>query len=91
MFTNFTLTTLHDGKLFSFGMDRHDFLIIFIALVMIFMIGIWQERGISLRAQIAAKPILFRYAVYYTLILAIVIFGAYGAGYVPVDPIYASF
>lgn len=91
MFTDFSLATFHDRTLFSFGMDKFDFLVVFLAMVLIFIIGIWQEKGKVIRKQLSAKPVAVRFAVYYLLILAIVIFGAYGAGYIPVDPIYAGF
>ena len=60
-------------------------------LVFIFIIGVLKERDIQIRERIAAKNVVVRFAVYYALILSIVIFGAYGSGYVPVDPIYAGF
>ena len=37
------------------------------------------------------KNIVIRWLVYYAIIMFIIIFGAYGRGYVPVDPIYANF
>ena len=91
IFTDFTFATVKDGSLFTFGMDRHDFLIIAIAVLVIFIIGLLQEKGIHIRQALSKRPLPAQFAVYYGLILFIVIFGAYGRGYVPLDPIYAGF
>lgn len=91
IFTDFSLSTVQDHSIFTFGMDRQDFLIVGVALALVFTVGVLQERNIKIRAQLAAKNVALRFAAYYALILFVVIFGAYGAGYVPVDPIYAGF
>lgn len=91
IFTDFTFKTLKDGLLFEFGMDRQDYLIIIVSAVLLFIIGILQEKGIEIRASIAKRNIAVQFAVFYALILFIIVFGAYGAGYVPLDPIYAGF
>lgn len=91
IFTNFTFDTVKNGTFFHIGMDRHDFLIILVVAIIIFIIGILQEKGYSIREMLNRRNIVIRYAFYYALILFIIIFGAYGRGYVPVDPIYAGF
>ena len=53
--------------------------------------GILREKGIDVRENISKKKLVTRWLIYYALILLILIFGAYGQGYVPVDPIYADF
>ena len=53
--------------------------------------SILQEKGINVNERLYAKNVVVRRSVIYSLILYIVIFGAYGAGYVPVDPMYAGF
>ena len=64
---------------------------VFVAMGIIFLVSLMQERGVHLGTRLLESPVLVRVAVYYGVILALVIFGAYGAGYVPVDPIYAGF
>ena len=91
IFMDFSLASLVDGTIFELGMDKYDFIIIFISLIGIFFVSVLQERNISLREKISRKNIVIRLGVYYALILFLVIFGAYGRGYVPVDPIYAGF
>lgn len=91
IFTDFTFATLKDGLLFTFGMDEQDYLIIIVSAVLLFIIGVLQEKGMNIRNSVAKKNIAVQFAVYYALILFIIIFGAYGAGYVPLDPIYAGF
>lgn len=91
IFTDFTFATLKDGSLFKFGMDKQDYIILIVSAVLLFIIGILQEKGINIRNSIAKKNIAVQFAVYYALILFIIIFGAYGTGYVPLDPIYAGF
>lgn len=91
MFTNFSLKTVRDGTIFTFGMDRADFIIIGVGVLLLFTISLLQERGVKIRESIGKRNIVFQFAVFYLLIMFIVVFGAYGTGYIPVDPMYAEF
>ncbi|WP_294560915.1 MBOAT family O-acyltransferase [uncultured Traorella sp.] len=88
--TNFSWTSL-SNSIFSIGMDRQDFIVVIIGILIVFMISVVKERGLSFRALISGQPVMLRWSLYYMFILFIVIFGAYGVGYIPVDPIYANF
>ena len=88
VFTNFNINT---KELLSIGLDIKDYLIIFIALIVVFIISILKEKKINIREEISKKHIVIRWIIYYMLIFSTIIFGAYGPGYVPVDPIYADF
>ena len=79
------------GELFTLGMDKRDYVVLMLGLVGIFIMGIVREKGINVREEISKKKLVTRWAILYALILVILIFGAYGQGYVPVDPIYADF
>ena len=72
-------------------MDQKDYLILLLFLVMIFVLSLLQERGVRIRESIAKKGIAVHAAFWVGAILFIVLFGAYGQGYLPVDPIYAKF
>ena len=91
MITGFTLESFQNGAIFGLGMDKADFFILFVAVIAVLINSIFKERGISLRTKLAESPAFVRWAIYYSLILFVVIFGAYGTGYIPVDPIYANF
>ena len=91
MVTDFSLCAFADGTFLDLGMDKHDFFIVIVAVLIVLAVGILRERGVPVRDTVAQQPIVIRWAVYYAAILFIVIFGAYGVGYVPVDPIYAAF
>ena len=73
------------------GVDWKDLGIVLVTLLIVFMISIWNEKGVAIRETLAKKSVVIRWVVLYALILFIVIFGAYGTGYIPVDPIYANF
>ena len=96
IFTNFSfsfatcrpeLLKLLDGT----DCDIHDLRIVLATVVLVFVVSLLQERGVKIREAIGKKPLALRWAIWYALILLIVIFGAYGVGYVPVDPMYANF
>lgn len=90
------------GRMFRFGafrvsefltikMDIKDLVVLILGLIGIFIMGLVREKGIDVRENVSKKKLWVRWAIYYVLILVILIFGAYGQGYVPVDPIYADF
>lgn len=91
MIYHFSLSSFFNGQIFQLGLDHHDFFIIVVMVFIIFVISIFKEKGIHVRESITQKNIIFRWSIYYAVILMIIIFGAYGVGYVPVDPIYAGF
>ena len=91
MVTDFRFSSMGDRLLGQLGVDIFDLLIVVVALIGVFVISSYQERGVRIRESLHKKPLPLRWALLYGLILFIVIFGAYGPGYVPVDPIYANF
>ena len=91
MFTNFTFKSFTDGTILSLGMDIQDFIIIAIFTVLVFIISVMHEKDISVREKIAKKNIVIRWTIYYLIIFAIILFGAYGANYEVVQPMYANF
>ena len=91
LFTKFTFKSLFDGSVFTLGLDPYDVIIVVIAVIIVFVIGLMKEKGKSPREIIAAKPLYVRWPIYLALVLFTVVFGAYGAGYIPIDPIYANF
>ena len=50
-----------------------------------------NARGASVRVWMMERKTWIRWAILYAMILYIVLFGAYGPNYLPVDPMYAFF
>lgn len=91
MVTNWSFSPILKGNIFAYGMDGPDAILVVLFLVVLLVVGILQERGVKLGEKLVAKPWPTRIVVYYAAICFLVIFGAYGIGYIPVDPIYAGF
>lgn len=78
-------------EFFTLGLDIKDYIILVIALIIIIAMSLLREHGVNIRENVSKKNIVLRWTIYYALILSIIIFGAYGQGYKPVEPIYADF
>lgn len=91
MITDFSFASLNDDLLSKLSIDKYDFIIVGITLLIIFTVSILNEKGICIREALAKKNIILRWALLYAVLIYIIIFGAYGLGYKPVDPMYAQF
>ncbi len=91
VFTGFTWSAVTDGSLLALGLSLQDYIVAAVGLLLVLLVGILHERGISIREKLAARPLVFRWSCYYAAILLVVLFGAYGPGYAPIDLIYAGF
>ena len=91
LFTNFTFKSFFNGSIFTIGMDRFDYIVLLCMVAIVFAVGLMKEKGISPREWLAGKHIVLRWSVYLGMLLVIILFGAYGTGYIPINPIYANF
>ena len=91
MVTGFAFPVFDDALFKALGIDKFDLMIVAVALLIVFVVSVINEKGKSVRALLAQRPAAVRWTVFYALILFIIIFGAYGKGYIPVDPMYANF
>lgn len=91
VFTGFSITAFTDGSLMKLGLSNKDFAVIIVGSLLMLIIGVLHEKGVSIREKVSCWNICLRWSFYYAAILIVIIFGAYGKGYIPVDPIYAGF
>lgn len=87
----FSLQPLFNGEIFKLGMDHKDFLVIGVAVIIVIVVDILHEKGVGIRLWIAQRPLVIRWIIFYAVIISIIIFGAYGSGYVAADIMYADF
>lgn len=91
MVTGFAFPVFDDALFKALGIDKFDLMIVAVTLLIVFVVSVINEKGKSVRALLAQRPAAVRWTVFYALILFIIVFGAYGKGYIPVDPMYANF
>lgn len=91
MLTNFSFAQLYDGTILQLGIDAHDLAIACIGVVCVLVADAFKERGANLERAICTKRTSVRWAIWLLLLFVVVVFGAYGYGYVPVDPMYADY
>lgn len=91
MVTDFSFSTFTSRALLKLGLDAQDFAIVIVGVAIVFAVSLMREKGISPGALVSKRHTVVRWSVYYAAILSIIVFGAYGLGYAPVDPMYAGF
>lgn len=80
-----------DGTFYNLGLDEKDFRFMLFSIGILFITDILKERNIRLRETIARQNIICRWAIYYTAIFSLIIFGMYGTGYDASAFIYQAF
>ena len=91
MFKNIKFFPLNKETLSPLGVDIQDLAIVLVVVLIVFVVGVLREKGIDVQKNVCEKSVAVRWVVLLALIMFIVIFGAYGPGYIPVDPMYAEF
>ncbi len=91
VFTKFNPWVFFDGSIYKYGLDRGKTNLLFLAVLVLFVVSVFQERGVRIRQKIAEQNIVLRWAFYYAAIFAVLLLGMYGPGYNAQDFIYQGF
>lgn len=81
---------LWNGSLLQLGLDRADYMILLLGVVIMIAVSMIQRRG-KVREQIAKRSYPVRFIIWYGLFLIVLIVGAYGVGYDASQFIYNQF
>ncbi|MBQ1312827.1 MAG: MBOAT family protein, partial [Blautia sp.] len=87
----YNLAFLVDGSLIRLGLDNANWILLLIALIVIFGVDCLHEKGVFIRGAIARQPLIFRWMIYIGAILILLVFGSYGPGYDSASFIYEQF
>lgn len=71
----FSPSALRDGTLMALGLDRLDYIILFLGCVVVFVISLLQENGVKIREAIESKPLVLRWLLYGLLVFGTPMFG----------------
>ncbi len=91
MFSVFDYWTLYDSSLYNYGLDRSDFWVAMCSMIVLLIVSVMKEKGIQIRESIANRSIIYRWGMYYGIIVVILVFGIYGPGYDANSFIYMNF
>lgn len=79
-----------NGAIYELGLDQKDLIVAILSIGIILGVNLLQRTG-SVRIKLSERNIGFRWSVYLSAIVLILIFGMYGPGYNPEQFIYFQF
>ena len=81
-----------DGSLLELGLSGKDITVVLLSLlVIIAAVAIRITAKVPVREWMARQNIVFRWLIWFALIIAVIVFGQYGPGYNAADFIYGGF
>ena len=90
MFAEFNPWIFFDGSLYGLGLESGELLIAGAAILVLFAVDRMRSKR-SILQSLSNQNAVFRWAVYSTLVISILIFGFYGNDYVQTQFIYFQF
>jgi D-alanyl-lipoteichoic acid acyltransferase DltB (MBOAT superfamily) len=81
MIFKFDVWELVDGTVYKLGLDRPNFILAIITLILLYFVSRYEETNGKVRDWIAERQIVLRWMILYGLMFSIIIFGIYGPGY----------
>lgn len=93
MFTSVDMQFLTgaNGLMFTYGLGKRELLLVLACIVLLFIIGIMQERGVEIRETLAKQNIVIRWGILLLLLAVVLVFGVYGPEYDAASFIYGNF
>ena len=82
---------LVDGTLYTLGLERADFWLMVLSILILLFVDILHEKGVSIRDSLLAWPLPLRWAVLYGALFWILLFGVYGPAFDAASFIYFQF
>ena len=82
---------LVDGTLYTLGLERADFWLMVLSILILLFVDILHEKGVSIRDSLLAWPLPLRWAVIYGALFWILLFGVYGPAFDAASFIYFQF
>ena len=90
IFSDFHGHIFFDNSLYELGLDQKNFHLLIVSIGALWLVELLQRKG-SLRERVADWNLVFRWAAYILLILAVLVFGMYGPGYDAAAFVYERF
>lgn len=92
MFKNWRdLSFLVDGTLVELGLDSANWILLAMAVAVLFAVDYLHEKDVRIREAIGRQNIIFRWIIYWSAILILLVFGIYGPAYSAAGFIYEQF
>lgn len=90
MFTGFDLSVFTDGSLLQLGLSVADYVLLAVCLGVVLVVSLYKRKHGSVRDGLYRRSILF-YGAMALLLVAVLVFGAYGIGFDQSQFIYNQF
>lgn len=90
-FSKWNPEVLFNGTLYKYGLDYKNYYLMIVCIILVIIVDIMHYKKIQIRELILKQDVVFRYAIYFIAIFAIIILGIYGGEFTSASFIYQGF